>query len=222
MKQITSIKMSPQMLLTHNGRGIELDVLGYDEFGISVTSSAPKTSNPFGFTGYGIDNVSSSYSSPSRAYDPKTGRFTSQDTHWNPSNMIWGDPQTYSGVPIPLLGLAPDPLATGQSSNLYGYTMNNPLTYVDLNGEFIVTALAVTAGLALAGASIGGGASVASDIGNGRDINWREAGRNALRGRSRWSYWSHICYWWCHDSSSFASSSNNRIWNNGIFRWVRL
>jgi len=48
--------------------------------------------------------------------------------------------------------------------------MNNPLTYVDLNGEFIVTALAVTAGLALAGASIGGGASIASDIGNGRDI----------------------------------------------------
>jgi len=79
-------------------------------------------------------------------YNPKTGRFTQMDTHWNPGNMIYGD------SPIKLkeyedpLGLsyytyAPDLYAIWQSNNLYAYCINNPVKYLDPNGRFIFLAL---------------------------------------------------------------------------------
>ena len=46
----------------------------------------------------------------------------------------------------------------------------------------MLIALAVTGGLALTGLVIGGGASIAHDIGNGRDISWRNAFQNGLKG----------------------------------------
>ena len=45
-----------------------------------------------------------------------------------------------------------DPFNT-QNFNRYGYCLNNPLVYVDENGEFIITALIVGA---IIGAYIGG------------------------------------------------------------------
>ena len=59
--------------------------------------------------------------------------------------MIYGDFETYSEVPELLRGIAPDPLALGQSNNLYGYTMNNPVNNVDLNGDFIISAIVAVA-----------------------------------------------------------------------------
>ena len=52
--------------------------------------------------------------------------------------MIYGDLETYSEVPDPLRGIAPDPLALGQSNNLYGYTLNDPVNNVDPTGEAII------------------------------------------------------------------------------------
>ena len=114
-----------------NDRGHEQDRFDYDEFG---NSGSPDSNQVFGFVGYELDPISNTVLSPTRSYDPKNGRFTSQDTHWHTKNMIWGDIETYSEVPEQLQGLAPDPLAMGQANNLYGYTMNNPLRYTDPTG----------------------------------------------------------------------------------------
>ena len=57
-----------------------------------------------------------------RYYDPSVGRFISEDTHWNTSNMIYeadGKPSMEAIL---------------QSSNLYVYVMNNPLRYTDPTG----------------------------------------------------------------------------------------
>ena len=82
--------------------------------------------------------------------------------------MIYGDPYTYSEVPEPLRGLAPDPLAMGQANNLYGYTMNNPVNNVDLNGEALIT---VSVGAIWGGIKLVGGAfAVGGSIGAGANI----------------------------------------------------
>jgi hypothetical protein len=53
----------------------------------------------------------------------------SQDTHWNPSNMIYGD------NPVQMNGrYVPDIYAIIQSSNLYAYCGNNPVRFIDPSG----------------------------------------------------------------------------------------
>ena len=61
--------------------------------------------------------------------------------------MIWGEVGTYSNVPEPLQGIAFDLLAMGQSNNLYGYTMNNPLIYVTQRDKYLWLHLLLLAGL---------------------------------------------------------------------------
>ena len=64
-----------------------------------------------------------------RYYDPSIGRFISEDTHWNPNNMVYGDKESKDEeIKIP------DVNAIMQSSNLYAYCMNNPVKYVDPSG----------------------------------------------------------------------------------------
>jgi RHS repeat-associated protein len=89
--------------------------------------------NPFGFTGYRLDLISGLELSSSRAYNPELGRFISADTHWHTGNMIYGDNLRYAKASIRV----PSLLAIRQSSNLYGYTTNNPLIYVDPSGNRI-------------------------------------------------------------------------------------
>jgi len=113
------------------------EAYGYDEFG-NMRQAASST-QPFGFTGYQHDPIAGTWFAQAREYDSNTGRFTAQDTHWHPENMIWGDRQ--AGVSP---SIAPDPLAIGQSSNLYGYTMNDPVNRVDLTGNLIFTLAAIT------------------------------------------------------------------------------
>jgi RHS repeat-associated protein len=67
-----------------------------------------------------------------RYYDPASGRMLSEDTHWTPRNMIYGDnPQDPSASGI----YKPDIRALMQSSNLYVYCMNNPVMYQDPSGH---------------------------------------------------------------------------------------
>ena len=75
-----------------------------------------------------------------RYYDPRIGRFTQQDAHWNTSNMIYGDNPQKINEREDKLGLktysyAPQISAVVQSGNLYVYAVSNPVMYADEDGE---------------------------------------------------------------------------------------
>jgi RHS repeat-associated protein len=89
------------------------------------------------------DEILEVYYAKARLYDPNIQRFLAVDPHWHAGNRIYGrNPNNI-----------PDPLAIGQSQNLYVYALNNPLIYVDHNGEFILTTL-IVGGLVAAGTNI--------------------------------------------------------------------
>lgn len=159
----------------------------YDAFGNQKDidgQDAGADVNPFRYCGEYLDLETNTYYLRARNYDPTTGRFLSEDTHWNPSNMIYGDyPVRNSNYQDPL-GLntytyVPDIYAIRQSSNLYVYCGNNPLMFIDptgnawyhwvIGGAIVVAAAAavvVTAGGAapalLAVASVAGGTAAAT------------------------------------------------------------
>jgi RHS repeat-associated protein len=97
---------------------------GYDEFGndlyedleeagIPNPYSRQGEEQPFGYTGYRYDSISHSYFAQAREYQPENGRFNAED-------VIKGN------------GAFPETL------NDYGYCLNNPMGYVDLNGKSFV------------------------------------------------------------------------------------
>ena len=81
--------------------------------------------NPFRYTGEYTDSETGLVYLRNRMYDPETGRFISEDTHWNIDNCIYGDHATNT----------PDITAIAQSSNLYVYCINNPVRYIDNSGD---------------------------------------------------------------------------------------
>ena len=101
----------------------------YDEFGAPVGTGSDDSSSIFGFTGYQLDPVTGLSYAQARYYMPQAGRFISEDPHWNPHNMIYGDRPSSSPVP--------DILAIEQGGNLYVYSLNNPVMYVDLTGNLV-------------------------------------------------------------------------------------
>jgi RHS repeat-associated protein len=99
--------------------------------------------NPFRYCAeYWDDDVQTFYLR-NRDYCPRVGRFSKEDPHWHPGNMVYGD------NPIDMQNdtLLPDINAISQSSNLYVYCLNNPTKYIDSIGEFAIeasTALFIT------------------------------------------------------------------------------
>ena len=106
----------------------------YDPFGKQIDPNAageellsgsyegdPNDSNPYRYASEYFDRETGSIYLRARYYDPSYGRFTSEDTHWNPGNMIYGDNNT--GIP--------SMQAIMQSSNLYVYCTSNPINFVD-------------------------------------------------------------------------------------------
>ena len=65
---------SPIRLLNDDGE----TPLAYDEFGVPTTDSKPNT-NPFGFTGYQLDEITNMHYAQARYYNSTTGRFTAED-----------------------------------------------------------------------------------------------------------------------------------------------
>jgi RHS repeat-associated protein len=100
--------------------------MAYDEFGVPLVGAVQNVSQPFGFTGYTTEDVTGFYYAQARVYSPNNSRFISEDTHWNPGNMIFGD-EPYNRV-IPSIS------AIRQGMNLYSYCMGNPLLYIDRDG----------------------------------------------------------------------------------------
>ena len=126
----------------------------YDAFGVEQDAS-DSDANPFRYCGEQYDSETGNYYLRARYYSPGVGRFTQEDTHWNPGNMIYGDePQKWNewqGEEDPLnlhaYTYKPEATAVAQAGNLYGYAKGNPVAYIDVNGFWV----------AGAGSSVSGG-----------------------------------------------------------------
>ena len=149
---------SPIRLMDQNGELAES--YGYDEFGQELYWDREKTAGrsmtgsiqPFGYTGYQYDRTAGTYYAQAREYRAELGRFAAVDT-------IKG----FTAAPYTL--------------NEYGYCWGNPEKYVDNNGKWATIVIG-----AIAGALIGGGASIISDVVAGNDINWKDAAIGAGAG----------------------------------------
>ena len=89
-----------------NATGTQTKTYDYDAFG-NEKDRVGADPNPFRYCGEYFDVESGAYYLRARYYDPSIGRFTQEDTHWNTSNMIYGDePQQ--------IGEYEDPLGTSR------------------------------------------------------------------------------------------------------------
>ena len=87
-----------------------------------------------------------------RYYDPTIGRFASEDPHWNLDNIIYGDPEESETLDV--APKVPSYIAIAQSTNLYPYCANNPVGFVDPDGESLIALAAlaaITVGILLLG-----------------------------------------------------------------------
>ena len=102
---------SPMHLLNEDGKIRES--YGYDEFGMELFSEENRGGRiqPFGYTGYQMEEAGGVYYAQARRYDAGAGRFISED-------KIKG----FTSMPYTL--------------NQYSYCWNRPLDYVDLDGKF--------------------------------------------------------------------------------------
>ena len=159
----------------------------YDAFCVERNADDTDT-NPFRYCGEQFDAETGNYYLRARYYTPGVGRFTQEDTHWNPGNMIYGDdPQKWNEYrgEDDLLGLhtytyKPEFTAVAQAGNLYVYGLGNPIYYIDSSGksaeailEWGAGAAAVTSQLdspapgpgdVLGGIILGGAAVVAGGV----------------------------------------------------------
>jgi len=120
----------------------------YDSFGNEreiAGQDASLDENPFRYCGeyYGLET--NNYYLRARYFNPIIGRFLAEDSHWYPSNNIYGDNpvkinQRQDPLGLNTYTLVPDITAIMQSGNLYNYCMNNPIMYVDSSGEFVIRA----------------------------------------------------------------------------------
>ena len=99
---------SPIRLLSESGEPEES--YGYDEFGQDLYGNQGAT-QPFGYTGYQADRTAGTYYAQAREYRAELGRFAAVDT---------------------IKGAATAPYTL----NVYGYCWNNPMMFVDLDGQW--------------------------------------------------------------------------------------
>ena len=122
-----------------NTAGTQTKTYDYDAFG-NEKDRVGSDPNPFRYCGEYFDVESGAYYLRARYYDPSIGRFTQEDTHWNTSNMIYGDePQQIGEYEDPLgtsrYVYAPQIIAIMQAGNLYNYCGHNPIYYSDFTGK---------------------------------------------------------------------------------------
>ncbi|MDO4301673.1 MAG: RHS repeat-associated core domain-containing protein [Clostridia bacterium] len=143
------IKDSSNIYYMHDIQGNVIETYGndpeypqgwhyYNAFGTNKYFENSDDINEYSKWGYCdqlYDWETNNYYMRARYYNPETGRFISEDTHWNPSNMIYGD-RTFEEDETKY----PDITASLQAGNLYGYCMGNPIYYVDITGNSAIAA----------------------------------------------------------------------------------
>lgn len=135
------------VVAVYNQAGTKLITYTYDAWGNSTLTysnggqSTTATYNPFRYRGYYFDRETGFYYLKSRYYDPKIGRFLN------------AEPNVYTGgfdIGSGLVGY-----------NVYAYCANNPVSFSDPTGEFILTALLIGFGV---GAVVGVAGQFVSDL----------------------------------------------------------
>jgi len=153
-----------------NNLGQVIQTYRYDAFGNLVVpddiNDGPTfpgaNNNPFRFTGQYYDWERGEYHLRARSYNPRLGRFTSQDPHWGIHNMIFGDsPTLWNDRYVPSIH------AIMQASNLFVYVMNNPLVWVDPSGLSATTNLQDKCKHVMEGGKSKGGSAGVSAGGSG-------------------------------------------------------
>ena len=114
----------------------------FDAFGNEADPDEYDT-NPWRYTGEYFDFESGRIYLRARFYNPRTGRFITEDPYWNIHNMIFGDENTRLGdaLGLNIYTFRPCINAIRQSSNLFVYAGNNPVRFVDPSGEFKIAAI---------------------------------------------------------------------------------
>ena len=158
----------------------------YDAFGVEQDAS-DSDANPFRYCGEQYDSETGNYYLRARYYSPGVGRFTQEDTHWNPGNMIYGDePQKWNewqgeedALGLHAYTYKPEATAVAQAGNLYAYGLNNPILYRDSTGNFVVTAIVV--GI-LVGAAVGGAVGAGISYSKYGEVRWQFVAGGAVVG----------------------------------------
>ncbi|WP_026651744.1 RHS repeat-associated core domain-containing protein [Butyrivibrio proteoclasticus] len=91
--------------------GAVVNAYSYDDFGKKTIRRNGQVSQPFAFTGYEDDEVSGLSYAQARYYDPMSGRFNAEDR---------------------VRGFIDEP----ETINHYNYCFNNPISLVDVDGNF--------------------------------------------------------------------------------------
>jgi len=130
----------------------------YDAFG-NEKNPNKDDENPFRYYGEYYDVETQTVYLRNRDYDASIGRFTQEDTYWNPENMIYGDNPVRlnerEADENDLLGLntytyKPEVTAMMQSTNLYVYGINSPICYQDPSGDFAISLAVIFVGVVFA------------------------------------------------------------------------
>ncbi|QPJ63783.1 MAG: RHS repeat-associated core domain-containing protein [Candidatus Nitronauta litoralis] len=100
--------------------------LSYDEWGVETIVSGNRDLIPFGFAGGLYDKDTKLVRFGARDYDPEIGRWTSKD----PIEFEGGDTNLFGYVDS-----VGKPLV---ETNLYGYTPQDPVNFIDLNGLWYI------------------------------------------------------------------------------------
>jgi RHS repeat-associated protein len=163
-----------------NASGALTKTYRYDAFG-NEANPVPTDPNPFRYAGEYLDLETNTYYLRARNYDPATSRMLSEDTHWNPGNMIYGDYPVRINERIDPLDLTaytyvPDINAIKQSANLYVYCGNNPVMYVDRDGEIFMLVTGA------AGAIIGGVSGGIYSYAKYGEVRWQNVAGGAAIG----------------------------------------
>ena len=183
------------MIMSYNGHGdivLVKSVSGetlaeyaYDEFGnplsdgISlqftiepVESAEEKTDysqeidNPYRYAGYEYLDSVDLYDLNARYYNPKTARFLSEDPYFNLGNRVIG---LYE-INVPSVD------SIIQANNIYAYCGNNPVIYIDKNGEVFFL---ITAAIGAVAGGIGG--AIYSQVKYG-EVRWQNVAAGAAIG----------------------------------------
>ena len=130
------------------GNGYVRHTYRYCAFGVELFPSLNNT-NRFRWGGMYWDAHTQTYYTQFRHYNPRTGRWLSEDPHWGNHNRIFGDSPTMMNDRY-----VPSIHAILQAGNLYMFTMHNPVFWADSSGLFATPANVIGAILGAGGGAM--------------------------------------------------------------------